>query len=235
MDKHEKEFLGIFQKLSQRHSAWNVWHDFIFLSATALSNQIDKRPGIWHKRENEYLRIIKRYDKNEQSDIPTLLALATASLQDNPAQDFLGRLFMALELSNHWKGQFFTPYDVADMMTRVTVGDGSVLKEKIRQNGFVSACDPTCGSGVMFIAFANRCRELGIDPSKDVLLIGEDIDETAALTCYIQLCLLGCVGSVTIGDALAEPVYATIEERTWVTPAYMLKLRDIYSKKWRRQ
>ena len=200
------------------------------MSATTISNRVDKRPGVWHKRENEYLKTVKQYDENERYDVSTLLALVTKSLQDNPAQDFLGGLFMTLELSNHWKGQYFTPYDVADMMTHVTVGDGSVLKEKIRQNGFVSVCDPTCGSGVMLIAFSNHCRELGIDPSKEVLLVGEDIDETAALMCYIQLCLLGYMGSVTIGDALAEPVYADIEERTWITPAYILKIRDTFKR-----
>ena len=223
----KQEFIRIFRNLSERHSAWSVWRDFIFVSAAAISNRFDKRPGVWHKRENEYLKTVRQYDKNERNDIPMLLALTTKALCDNPVQDFLGTLFMELELSNHWKGQFFTPYSVADMMTHVTTGDGESVKEKVSQEGYISVNDPACGSGVMLIAFANRCRELGLDPSKDVLLVGQDIDETAALMCYIQMSLLNCAGYVAVGNSLTEPVKGTPlrpvykRENLWFTPGYL--------------
>lgn len=223
MDGNQKEFVKIFQRLSVRHSPHNVWRDFIFTSAAAISNRLDKRPGVWHGRENEYLRTIKRYDRNERYDIPELLALTAVSLQNDPAQDFLGKLFMELELSNHWKGQFFTPYSVAEMMARITADDGVRLKEAILRAGYASVNDPACGSGVMLIAFASYCRELGIDPSKEILFAGQDIDETVALMCYIQLSLLNCAGLVSIGNTLTEPVGGRGKEKIWLTPAYVLK------------
>lgn len=205
MDKDAKEFVRIFRRMSQRHSAWSVWRDFIFLSAVAISNAFDKRTGVWHERENRYLRAIKQYGKDERDDIVTLFALTVRALKRNSQQDFLGQLFMELELSDHWKGQFFTPYFVAEMMARATVGDGTDLKKRIDKEGYISVDDPACGSGVMLIAFANVCREFGIDRSKDALLVGQDIDETAALMCYIQLAALDCAGYVTVGG---QPVGA---------------------------
>ena len=222
MANEEKEFLRIFRRLSERHPPWNVWRDFIFTSAAAISNRLDKRPGVWHKRENEYLRTIKRYDRSERDDIPQLLALATKALADNPAQDFLGRLFTELELSNHWKGQFFTPYDVASMMTAITVGGEERLTEEINREGYITANDPACGSGVTLIAFSNYCRELEIDPSKETLLVGQDIDETAALMCYIQLSVLNCAGIIIVGNTLTETDSAKKPGNLWLTPAYLL-------------
>lgn len=223
----EKEFLNTFRQLSERHSSWSAWHDFIFASAAAISNRFDKRPGVWHERENRYLTLIKQYTKDEQRALPHLLALTIEAFQTNPAQDFLGKLFMELELSNHWKGQFFTPYSVADLMSAATIGDGESAREKIREQGYISINDPTCGSGVMLIAVANRCRYLGIDYPNEVLFVGQDIDETAALMCYIQLSILDCACYVDIGDALTEPSNTVVKQKQrWYTPVY-------FSKQWR--
>lgn len=225
MDRYEKEFLGIFRKFSQSHAPWNVWRDFIFLSATAISNQVDKRPGVWRKRENEYLSAIKRYNKDEQFEFPALLAYVTKSLRDNPAQDFLGRMFMTLELSNHWKGQFFTPYHVSELMAEISIGDN--LEERIKQSAYISVNDPACGAGSLIIAFANVCTKHGVNYRQSVLFAGQDIDETAALMCYIQMSLLGCAGYVALGNSLTEPVKGTPinpvykRENLWFTPGYL--------------
>jgi hypothetical protein len=37
-----------------------------------------------------------------------------------PPYDFLGELIMELELSSHWKSQFFTPYTLCELMARMT-------------------------------------------------------------------------------------------------------------------
>lgn len=225
MDRYEKEFLGIFRKFSQSHTPWNVWRDFIFLSATAISNQVDKRPGVWDKRESEYLLTIKRYSKDERFEIPTLLAYVTKSLQDNPAQDFLGRMFMTLELSNHWQGQFFTPYHLSELMAEISVGGN--IEERVRRSGYISVSDPACGAGSLIIAFANVCAKHGVDYRNSVLFAGQDVDETVALMCYIQMSLLGCAGYVAVGNSLTEPVKGTPinpvykRENLWFTPGYL--------------
>lgn len=41
-DDSKKEFIKVFNKLTTRHRAWDVWRDFIIMYACALSNAVDK-------------------------------------------------------------------------------------------------------------------------------------------------------------------------------------------------
>lgn len=54
-----------------------------------------------------------------------------------------------------------------------------------------------------------------------ILVSGQDIDETVALMCYIQLSLLGVAAYIKVGNALTEPM-ATDDpfENYWFTPMY---------------
>ena len=56
----EKEFLSIFNQLTNRHNNWEVWSDFVTLCACAISNAVDKKH--FNKREELYLKIIKKYN-----------------------------------------------------------------------------------------------------------------------------------------------------------------------------
>lgn len=55
--------------------------------------------------------------------------------------------------------------------------------------------------------------------------VGQDINATTALMCYIQLSMLGCAGYVAIGDTLRQPdtgsaPNAPAGENVWRTPMY---------------
>ena len=226
-EEAEQEFLRIFSALSQRYSSWGVWQDFVFMGAAAIANAVDKRPGIWHKRENEYLSIAKKYKKSELSEIIQLFALTVTALTLNPAQDFLGKLYMRLELSNHWHGQFFTPWHISELMAMVIAGED--LKERIAASGYISVNDPACGAGGMMLAFANVCVSQGVNYQESVLFVGQDVDPVVAKMCYIQASLLGCAGYVIIGNTLTEPAEGTTlspsykrPESLWFTPLYYL-------------
>lgn len=54
-----------------------------------------------------------------------------------------------------------------------------------------------------------------------VLVVAQDIDETVALMCYIQLSLLGVAGYVKVGNSLTEPmVSGDTTKNYWFTPMY---------------
>lgn len=99
-----KEFLRIFKQLTYRHNSWNVWQDFVVMAACALSNPVDKEH--YDGREALYMKTIKRYSKQEQSLFPELFAQTVMALEDNPEQDFLGGIFMELNLGNDAKGRY---------------------------------------------------------------------------------------------------------------------------------
>ena len=52
------------------------------------------------------------------------------ALDQNQEQDFLGKMFMRLDLGNRSAGQFFTPYHVCELMAEVVATNAL---EKIEQ------------------------------------------------------------------------------------------------------
>ena len=217
LEKRSAGFMEEFKKLLYRHQAWEVWSDFCTMAAISIANAVDKRH--FEAREKLYLDTIKRYTKEEQQVFPILFAETVMELERNPDQDFLGKMFMQLELGNHWKGQFFTPYNVCHLMAEMNM-DAQV--ENIEEKGWISVSDCACGAGAMLIAFASVCRKKEINYQQCVMFVAQDLDPVAAYMCYIQLSLLGCPGYVKIGDSLSEPLVQGDEtkECVWSTPMY---------------
>lgn len=196
------EFYKVFSGMCQTKNAWEVWADFVAMTALTIANAFDREGPTHDDREQEYIRTIKRYSKSEQEGFPKLFALTVEALEKEPDQDFLGEIFMGLDLGNHWKGQFFTPYSICRMMAEITVTD---LEARIEKKGWVGIHDSCCGAGALLIAARNTMvrQKLG---SRTALYVAQDVDRTAALMCYIQLSLLGCAGYVVVGDSLLNPV-----------------------------
>lgn len=223
---YEGEFLNTFKKLTIRHRAWDVWRDFIVLSACSVSNALDK--SNYDKREKRYLKIIKGYSKTEANLFPKLFAHMVMALEKNPEQDFLGKMFMDLELGNKNNGQFFTPYHVCELMAEISMSDAkSVIKEK----GYISINDPCCGAGATLIAGIHSVRKQleKTKPKRNyqecVLVVAQDIDEIVALMCYLQISLLGVAGYIKVGNALTEPITDDDKnENYWYTPMYFSKI-----------
>ena len=124
------------------------------------------------------------------------------ALLENPEQDFLGTVYHNLGLSKSRAGQFFTPYNVGQMMARMNMPDSFVLdKTRIwRVN------DPCCGAGCLLLAGYNVMREQleSTDPDWDkyVLFVAQDIDPLVCKMCYIQMCCIGVPGVVVAGNSL---------------------------------
>lgn len=224
---HQKEFLRVFRQLTYRHNTWVVWNDFVTMFACALSNPVDKEH--YDEREALYLQIIKRYNKQEQPLFYELAAHTVMALEENPEQDFLGGIFMSLNLGNERKGQIFTPYHVCVLMAEVTMGNAV---QEVKDKGFISINDPCCGAGATLIAGIHVARKklekVGMNYQNHLLIVAQDIDMTVALMCYIQLSLLGVAGYVKIGNSLTEPMTENdSKENYWYTPMYFSQVWTI--------
>lgn len=206
----EKDFIKAFNRLSYRHNPWTVWQHFINMAACSISNAVDRQPETWRRREESYLATVKAYDKEELDDFVKMFGLLVQALEENPAQDFLGNLYMSLDFGRGWSGQFFTPWHVAEFMAQIELANGVVFSE-LEKQGYISVNDPACGAGCMLIAFAQACRKMEkINYQRQVLFVGQDIDRVVAQMCYIQLSLLGCPGYVVVGDTLARPTCGSV-------------------------
>lgn len=218
----QKEFVKIFNELCRTRHAWEVWSDVITVMACSIANVFDRESKQHDHREQEYERCIKKLGGVERP--AQLFAIVVEALERNQDQDFLGELYMNLELGNHWKGQFFTPYSVSRCMAEITIGNS---REQIEKQGWISICDPCVGGGAMMIAAANAIRRQKVNYSNHVLFVGQDIDRVVGMMAYIQMSLLGCPGYVVIADSLTNPMVGNAlipEEKEgqefWYTPLY---------------
>lgn len=224
----EDKFLKSFQKLTYRHRAWDVWRDYILLHACSISNALDKEN--YDQREKRYLKIIRQYSKEEQAIFPELAAYTTMALDQSQEQDFLGKMFMQLDLGNRSAGQFFTPYHVCELMAEVVATNAL---EKIEQYGYISINDPCCGAGATLIAgvYVIRKQLEHCDPPRNyqnhILVVAQDVDEIVGLMCYIQISLLGLAGFIKIGNSITDPMSTDdSSENYWYTPMYF---SDVWS------
>lgn len=136
---HEKAFISLFNQTARYHHRHQVFEDFVSCSVIALQNAL----SFCEKREQKYLRIVARYEKPDVVSMAKLLAHVVNGLDDSPG-DFLGRVFMQLELGDKYRGQFFTPWDVAIMMTRMQLGN---VAAHFKDKPFFTLSEPACGAG----------------------------------------------------------------------------------------
>ena len=181
-DDHQKNFLKIFNGLTGKHSRWEIWEDFVTLTAIEISNSTDKVNA--PERTKMYQTIISKYSTKEREGMAEMLGEVIMGMEQNPDQDFLGSLYMMCELGNSHAGQFFTPYDVCRCMAEITFDP----KLHPDMEGFISVSDPACGAGATLLAFLNVCKRRNM--------------------CYIQCSFMGCAGYVVIGDTLVNPATA---------------------------
>ena len=133
---------------------------------------------------------------------------------------------MSLNLGNHWKGQFFTPYNVCRMMAEMNFGDG--VQAEVERKGYISVCDPCVGAGAMLIAAANAMGRAKLNYQTNAVFVGQDIDRIVAMMAYIQISLIGCPGYIIIGNSLTNPPTGhvlfpqdTEGQEVWITPLFM--------------
>lgn len=217
----KKEFLDSFRKLTYRHRAWDIWRDFVIMFACSLSNPVDK--SHYEDREERYMKIIKKYSKQEQAIFPELAAQTVLALEENQEQDFLGSIFMELNLGNESGGQFFTPYHVCELMAKIALGND--VARQVNEQGYITIHDPCCGAGATLIAGIHAARKQlekeNLNYQNHVLVVAQDIDEIVALMCYIQLSLLGVAAYIKVGNTFMEPITdGDSTENYWFTMMY---------------
>lgn len=225
----QKNIVRLIEGLSGKYSRWDIWQDFIIMSAIAIANTMGG-PQV-KAREEIYRSRAEKYSTKELEVFADMLFEVVAELERDQEQDFLGELFMALGLGNEWKGQFFTPYDICRAMSAITYGPD--MAARIEKQGWISVSDPACGAGALLIAFANECRRQHINYQTSVLFVAQDIDFLAGCMCYIQLSLLGCPGYVVIDDSIVRPTTSYDAHgllpkdgpQVWYTPMYF---RDVW-------
>lgn len=208
---HIQRFVSLFNQTAPDANRWQVFSDFVHMAACSLYNAIHRDETF----EADYRQRVARYSTEDAHNMSRLLAEVIEGLEFCPT-DFLGQIFMNLELGNTRHGQYFTPYNVCYTMSRMTLSDRlSVLTSGERD--FITVSDPACGAGGMIVAMAEAMLEAGFNPQKQMMVYCVDIDPVAAMMCYIQLSLMGIPAIVATGNSLTVAI-----KREMATPMFVL-------------
>jgi len=214
---YKDKIIKAIQNLGYRYSNGDVFSDFIELSALATANSVDKSQ--FDKREERYGEIIKGYSPDEQKLFPHMFADLVLALEyeltwSNKPVDILGQMFHELELHNKYKGQFFTPQHICDFMGKVVLGD---CQGALNEKGYISICEPTCGSGAMILGFACAMLDENLNYNTQLVVTATDIDLKCVHMCYLQLALYGIPAVVIHGNTITMEAWSY-----WFTPVYEL-------------
>lgn len=214
---HIKKVMYMIDKLTGNgyRSAESVFVDFLTLSACSYSNVFDLTNK--EEREKHYLDIVKKYKKEELNYFSTALGeLAMAAeiyLQHGYIKDILGYIYTTGQYYKKAMGQYFTPDNIAIFMTEIINGDFKQLEKE----EFISVSEPTCGSGVMVLAFAQNMLKKEINYQNSMFADAWDLDQTCALMAYVQFSIYNIPAIVTHGDSLSLKAYSK-----WITPMYFI-------------
>lgn len=203
-----KEFLVTFRGIALYKHRYDVFRDFVTMSAISLRNAMMMNDAL----EKEYLGIIGNYQKQDQLQFPKLLAHLVELLEFGP-RDVLGNLFEALELNSKDKGQFFTPQPISEFMAQIVGNEDISLGDK----PFITLSEPACGAGGMVLAFVKQMQQAGYNPAERLWVQAIDVDRLAALMCYVQLSLWHVPAEVIVGNTLSMEL-----RELWYTPAHIL-------------
>lgn len=211
-DQHKAAFMKLVQRAAYRHDVWRVFSDFVELAAISIANSLTLDVG----REERYRQIVKEYEPSEAALFPQMFGHVTMALECEYG-DVLGESFMALELGNQHRGQFFTPYSVCQAIAGMN-GD---IATQVKERGYITVSDPAVGGGALLIAFAEEARRQGVNFQQHVHATGQDVDIKAVHMAYIQLSIIGLPATIIHGNTL------TMEQQSrWYTPIHVLGLWD---------
>ncbi|MDZ7324902.1 N-6 DNA methylase [Kosakonia sacchari] len=204
-----RQFIRVFKDTARNLRRWDVFRDFITLAASELDLARIRTPeNIGSSRE-----ICAKYSDSDIQNLHKLFCLMVCALEAK-FHDFLGAIFMELELGDDRNGQYFTPYHLQSLMAKLVMPD---VEQTIQREGFVTVSDPASGAAGMIVAYAEILLEAGYNPSEQMFGSCIDIDPIAADMAFIQLSLLGIPAEVVTGNTLTMQL-----NRVRYTPVYYI-------------
>lgn len=217
-----KEFISKLSNLDRSRSVSTVFNDFLTLSCCSLAQTVYRSDIL----EQKYLNIIKTYTKEQAEEFSKLLAFLILGLEQE-SQDFLGQVYMSLNLGSQANGQYFTPYSVCKFMAEINFTE----IESFQNNQLITFSEPCCGSGALIITFAQTLREHNINYQQNLFVEAIDISEMCFKMTYIQLSLLGIPAKVIQGDSLSLKFQQVLYTPFYFMNGFQVKMKQRYVKK----
>lgn len=175
------EFEKIFERLTNQYDPNKIFNEFldycidINLFTTINQNlDFDGKKEYYFQMFQEWIKITNDALNNPTSEINS---------SKNGWYDFLGIFYENIVQTKYKagaRGQFFTPADVCQLMTELTISDEDY------SNKFVNDC--CCGSGRFLLA--------GHSLMPNAIMIGSDLDDVACKMSVLNFYIHGVTGSI---------------------------------------
>lgn len=208
MSDKANQIIKTIQSMSGKYGVYEIFADWVKLMALAFANQVIFKEF----QEKEYIETMKRYDQSEQVKIMEMFAWLV-EWADTEMTDILGYIYMHLELGSKTHGQFFTPYNICQLMARMQAYKD--IEYKVNE--------PTCGAGGNIIALAQAMKEQGVNYQKRLKAVCQDIDVKAVYMTYVQMTLYGIPAICYQANTLSDPLGMNSSTGRLMTFGYVLK------------
>ena len=197
--KHKQEIQKTLEAIMHKgYSNYTVMQDFISLTFYAFQRD-----------DANYLKVMARYrnegntGKREADYFAAALGQLMIAMKETNGE-YLGDLYMEYA-SSQFKGQFFTPWHVCQMMAKLTHQERDFPKDRT-----ITVNDPACGAGAMLLAFG---KELSFEENGRVLFVAQDIDLHCCQMTALNLMFYNYNGIIIHGDTLSLDVYGAWETK----------------------
>ena len=195
-------FEKTFDKLTNQHDPNTIFNEFLDYSIdinlfTTINQNLDfkGREKYYFEMFTEWIKITNDALNNPSNHINS---------SKNGWYDYLGVFYENIVQTKYKagaRGQFFTPADVCQLMTELTID-----REKDYSNNFVNDC--CCGSGRFLLA--------GHSLMPNGIMIGADLDEVACKMSVLNFYSHGVRGSILHQNTLTGEFY-----RAWRVNNYL--------------
>lgn len=178
----QRRFESALLEISRTHNIWTVFNDFLDYSMLMMR--------WWDIKASDFMDLEKKYPEKRHAQLFTEAYFSMADIADGDGTGFndpFGDFFMEY-LGNNYKGQFFTPEPICEMIAKMQIG--TELPDK------ATVADPCCGSGRLLLAAAKINRK--------ALFYGMDIDLTCCKMTVINFMLNTLAGEVTWMNTITQ-------------------------------
>lgn len=205
---YAREFKRIIEEFRYNRGIREIFIDWLEIAACAVHQEpyhlgLIPRDEAFDAVETQYMSAIQKYEREELESFAKLLGLTKLALWE-AKNDFLGQLYMELEISQNRSGEFFTPFPLSLMTAKMMLGD---IGQQIEEKGFVTVAKPACGGGGMLIAAAQVIEAAGYQPGKVMFFDATDISKPCCDMAYIQTSILELSGIVRHGNTLSQEMW----------------------------
>ena len=210
----KQPFIKELEPLAYSRRLSEVFDDFVTVAACCLSPRINERDesgALKGMREEDYLRVIKRYDRKGVDQLSKAFAELVIAMEEEPFTDPLGPVHMELQSGSSAQrgGEFYTPFHVSEMIARMTM-----TRSSFPQDRPLECNEPACGAGGMILASAKAAVELGVSPLR-MRWVAQDISKLGCDMCFINTSLSGVPTEVVHGNTLSLEEWSRYPNVFW--------------------